>query len=295
MPQNVQPADYANRLLGPRPVLFHNPGEPVDNAKNIREDPAASGSRHWTDTFFTGDGLEVVHDPERERTAGLETDWIVQVLGLCPGDRVLDVPCGNGRIAAELARLGIRVLALDASTPLLRLARARCRLLQPPPVFRQADMRHLQERPHYQAALNWWGSFGYFDDRQNLAVLRCLRRALVPGGQVLVDNVNREYILRCALGLHEIWIGSTRIRHRAQWNGRTERLEGTWEIRRRGRTSVRHSSIRLYTPAQWRRLIAQAGLENPTLYGDWTGSPWRRGSPRCIVRARHPLVEPAGG
>jgi hypothetical protein len=45
-------------------------------------------------------------------------------------------------------------------------------------------------------------------------------------------------------------------------------------------------SIRLYTPAQFRRLFAQAGLQVETMYGDRQGREYHRGSRRIHVVGR---------
>ena len=47
------------------------------------------------------------------------------LLGVPPGSRVLDLPCGTGRMTTFLVRLGYRVTAADASAHMLNLARQR--------------------------------------------------------------------------------------------------------------------------------------------------------------------------
>lgn len=242
----------------------------------------------WARGFFTGAGLEVVRDPERENTAGLEADWIQQVLALRPGDRLLDVPCGSGRIAVQLAAAGIRVTAIDRSTPLLREGRQRSRDLKTPPVFQRGDMRRLELPPRFEAAINWWGSFGYFSDEENERVVQGMATALRPGGRLLIDLPNREQVRRWALGRHEIDWAGVRIRHDVDWDPRTQRIEGEWLLTRRGKPHRLWSSIRLYTPRQLRGLAERAGLTDIRLFGDWTGAPYTRGSLRCVLLACRP-------
>ena len=48
-----------------------------------------------------------------------------RLLTVKPGDRVLDIGCGNGNYARWLAELGARVTAIDASEEMIERARAR--------------------------------------------------------------------------------------------------------------------------------------------------------------------------
>ena len=52
-----------------------------------------------------------------------DTDDIVALLGLAPGDSVLDAPCGHGRISNRLADRGCEVVGVDASERFLAVAR----------------------------------------------------------------------------------------------------------------------------------------------------------------------------
>ena len=51
-----------------------------------------------------------------------EVDFLIDALGLLPGDRVLDVGCGPGRHAHELASRGIGVVGVDVSRTFVDLA-----------------------------------------------------------------------------------------------------------------------------------------------------------------------------
>jgi len=70
----------------------------------------------WYETFFEGDWLELAvnHD---ERQTRAEVDFMVERLHLEPGARVLDLACGHGRHAIELADRGFRVTGADISAP----------------------------------------------------------------------------------------------------------------------------------------------------------------------------------
>jgi SAM-dependent methyltransferase len=115
-----------------------------------------------------------------------DAELIARLLSLGPEMRVLDVPCGEGRIAGRLARRGCEVLGVDASQRFLALAREQW----PAVSFLLGDMRHLSFDAEFDAVLNWFTSFGYFDRATNDAVLQSFARALRPGGQLLLELHN---------------------------------------------------------------------------------------------------------
>ena len=105
---------------------------------------------------------------------------------------MLDVPCGNGRIAAELAAAGLNVAGIDLSERQVRRARERSSDVE----FALGDMRAIPWNAKFDCVLNWFGSFGYFDSATNRAVLRGFARALRPGGRLVLDQVNPRQLRR---------------------------------------------------------------------------------------------------
>ena len=103
-----------------------------------------------------------------ERTAA-EVEQIVELLG--PRDDVLDCPCGHGRIANALAERGYGVTGIDQSELFLERARADAQARGVDVEYVHGDMRELPWRERFDALVNWFTSFGYFDDDTNRAVL----------------------------------------------------------------------------------------------------------------------------
>jgi SAM-dependent methyltransferase len=229
----------------------------------------------WFESFI--EGLWLPADEGREQEAQI----IRRLLGLRKGQGVLDAPCGRGAVAIHLARWGLHVTGVDRNARFIRQARRKFRSESLPGEFRVLDLRNLDYEGQFHAAYNWRGSFGYFSDAEDADVVRRLARALRPGGKLLVDEPNREYILR---HFRRRMVRGNVI-SRPRWHRETQRIQAVWTIKEGGRCRTCRSVMRLYTPGQFRSLFRQAGL-TATFYGDWDGSEYRRGSRRMTVVGR---------
>jgi len=100
---------------------------------------------------------------------------LVDLLDPRPGERILDLGCGDGRLTAIIAARGARVLGIDASAAMVEAARARgleVRLMDAAALDDEAAF----EAVFSNAALHWMTS-------RVDAVLAGVWRALVPGGR----------------------------------------------------------------------------------------------------------------
>ena len=237
--------------------------------------------REW---FHAFDDDLWIHRSERAHEAA----FLAKALNLRRGSRVLDAPCGEGGVSIELARRGIEVTGIDFRDVAVARARAAFAAEQLPGRFVVADLREIravaQQDGEFDAAFNWYGSFGYFaTDAENLEALRALAGAVRRGGRVLVDQPNREKVLRNFVARSE----KSGVRCDSRWDARTERAESVWRLVGRRGFRPKASSIRLFTPAQLREMFDAAGLDVVRLWGHWEGAtPWTRSTRRTIVVGR---------
>ena len=80
---------------------------------------------NWWQEFFPGSALDFVKYSRDEEKTQEEADFVQQALGLAIDAKILDVPCGGGRLSLEMASRGYRVTGVDISLPLLEAARVK--------------------------------------------------------------------------------------------------------------------------------------------------------------------------
>jgi len=142
-----------------------------------------------------GDDYLGFYEEMLEERSDSEVELILCLLDLADGAEVLDAPCGHGRIANRLAARGFRVTGLDKSARFIELARSRAAEQGLSVEYVEGDLRELPFDGRFDALVNWFSSFGYFDDDTNRQVLAGFRRALRPGGVLLLEQASRELLL----------------------------------------------------------------------------------------------------
>jgi SAM-dependent methyltransferase len=184
-----------------------------------------------------------------------EARFILRALRLCSGNAVLDAPCGAGRVSFHLARSGCIVTGIDLRDTFIRRARRRFRAAGLRGTFRVLDLRRLDLKGQFDGVFCWGGSFGYFSDAENARLVAAYVRALRPGGRLLIEQPDRERILRHFQRVMQT--GSITLRN--HWDARNQRvITRRFEPGVEGRRNF--SSMRLYTPAQMRALFEIQGL-----------------------------------
>lgn len=109
------------------------------------------------------------------------------------GHPILELGCGTGRVIGHLAREGYRCYGVDRSAAMLARARARSRAAgtETRLTLLESGMEAFQIPEPARMAIIALDSFGHVEDREaQLATLRAVRSALVPGGLMVLDLSN---------------------------------------------------------------------------------------------------------
>ena len=229
----------------------------------------------WFTEFFDDVYLRVF-DPELgpQRTAE-EVDAVLALAQPAPGARVLDVACGQGRHAIELARRGYAVTGLDLSGELLDAARDRAAQAGVDVTWLRQDMREPAPGPPHDLVLNLFNAFGYLpSDADDAQALAAMAGALAPGGTLVMEVGNREAQIRDdrPAEVHRI-DDHLELVERREIDLRTSRLHVEYLYVEDERVARRrHHVVRLYTLTELVALHAAVGLTVEAVHGGLDGS-----------------------
>ncbi|MDX8529140.1 class I SAM-dependent methyltransferase [Mesorhizobium sp. MSK_1335] len=248
---------------------------------------------HWStplsaqelESYFSEDYLhfsDLVNPPERsDREAGA----IWELLSLAQGSSVLELGCGYGRITNRLAEKGARVTGLDISPILLKKAEADAAERGVDVEYIRGDMRSLPWRERFDTAFLWYTTFGYFDEADNERVLHETAASLIKGGRLLIDQINRFYLLREQSPTYEVVQRGNDLRIDIVNNDAlTDRRNCERIVVRGGCVRRMHLSIRQYGFSECVRMLRSAGFHSVEVYGQ-EGGEFTSDGPRLVVVA----------
>ena len=147
--------------------------------------------KKWYKALFENYANQYENEGFTKGTQG-EVDFIESEIGHKKTVRILDVGCGTGRHAIELAKRGYRVLGVDLSDNMLARARENAILAGVDVEFLQGDARRLNFRNEFDLAIMLCeGAFPLMEtDEMNFKILKGISRALKNSGKLIMTTLN---------------------------------------------------------------------------------------------------------
>ncbi len=145
----------------------------------------------WEDPDAQAAFVEWVGFPNREATAH-EVDDIERLLNLQQTEEVLDVGCGNGRHAIEMARRGYRIVGIDIAEAYLREAEQEAKQAGVSVEFRLQRASNIAETACYDAVIAINHTLGFMDDDELRGQFERLAKAIRPGGKLLLKTAGPQ-------------------------------------------------------------------------------------------------------
>ena len=238
---------------------------------------------HWYRQWFGTEYLQVYRHRDENDAAEL-IQLFLRTVKPVPGQRFLDVACGNGRHARILNRYGLRVTGIDLSAPLLRHAQ-RNTPQHSDLLYIRADMRALPVKTKFDGALSLFTSFGYFaKDAENALVLQEIARVILTGGIYFLDYLNPPFVKEHLIEESVRHSGSIRIKEKRYIENQRVHKEITLDQNDRKKSF--HESVRLYSYDEMSRMLLHAGFSVQASYGNYKGETYTTDSERMILFCR---------
>ena len=223
----------------------------------------------WYETLFANFGRTYDKECFTQGTAG-EVDFVERELGADRSKRILDIGCGTGRHAVELAKRGYRVTGFDLSEGQLRLAREKAAEAGVAVDFQRRDATQPHFNREFDAAIMFCeGAFPLMEtDEKNFAILTHACAALRPGGRLLLTTLNALFPLfhsvKDFLSANESGAATGKL----TFDLMTFREHGEMTFTDdAGQSQTVTTNERYYTPAEMRWLLQTAGFAKVDIFG----------------------------
>ena len=149
----------------------------------------------WFHSWFGTKYYKLLYRHRDEVEAVAFLDRLMGHLQIPSQSTILDVACGTGRHARQLAKMGFEVTGFDVSESSIDEAKEN----KPENTnFFLHDMRLPFPVQGFDLALNLFTSFGYFKtEEEDIAVVQNINNALSPKGLFVLDFFNVAHVRQC--------------------------------------------------------------------------------------------------
>ena len=224
-------------------------------------------------------------DPDLAAIYDITCPWSVDrsfYLDRCaPGDRVVDIGCGTGLLAATLAGKGCEVTGVDPAHAMLSIACQRAGGEAVTWVQGTAQAMDLADR--FDVAIMTGHAFQtLLDDADLDAAVKSIAAHLAPGGQFLFESRDPDFdwpaVWTNTRDAGQGVVVSSRL---LDWDG--QYLSFRQDIATGGRGYVSHSRLRFAPRVVIEEILRRNELQVAQVAGDWTGGPTRFGVTRELI------------
>lgn len=218
-----------------------------------------------------------------------EVEQALALLELTPDADILDLCCGPGRHALELARRGFSVTGVDRTTAYLESARQQAIHEGLTIEFLRSDARAFRRPVAFDAVLNLYTSFGYFEnDEDDLALLANVRDSLKPNGRFVLELNGKEVFTRQFQP--RTWYpnanGTAFLLEERTVRSGWAYVDNCWRVLDGSACREYRFPIRVYSGHELESLLRRAGFSDVSLYGSLVGTPYDHVAERLVAVAR---------
>lgn len=232
---------------------------------------------------------EFMFPEETIEEAAEQIDALLELLDVPTNAQIADIPCGVGRHSIELADRGFGVTAVDATASYLETARERGRdaEIESEIEFIHEDMRDFRRRKSFDAILNLYTSFGYFEERDDdERTAQNFYESLKPDGKLAMGLTSKEVLA----GKFEKRTWNERdgkyILEEHEISDNWSWIDNRWMVVDDGDMTEFAVSHRLYSAFELSELLSDVGFSDVSVYGNLEGREYDENAEQLVIIAR---------
>ena len=244
-------------------------------------------SSNINDSFFNKTYQDVWRKLIPVGVSEAECDFIEDVARLQKGDAVLDLMCGYGRHALELARRGYAVTAVDNSVDYIdEIKSAGTAESLPIEAFAESALT-VNLHKQYKAVVCMGNSFAFFERKEAVALLQKISRHLLPGGSLLINSwMIAEIAIRHFREKEWSQVEGYKYLLDYKFHFHPSRIESEHTlITADGRVEIINGVDYVFTLAELEVMFNEAGLTTMALYSTPRKRPFKMGDNKIYILA----------
>ena len=241
--------------------------------------------KEWYREWFSSPYYQLMYFNRNEEEAENFLKLLITQLHIQPQSKLFDVACGQGRYSRVLANMGYYVTGIDISFEAIAEAK---KYENNSLEFFQHDMRLPFRINYFDAAFNFFTSFGYFrTEREHADAIRTIASSLKLNGLLVFDYLNVHYAEDNMVKKEEQHAGNV-IFHITRWHDEKHFFK---QIQvQDGNKIIKHlftEKVVKFSPGDFTDMLAYHGMQVQQVFGDYNlGSYNVKTSPRMIIVAR---------
>jgi cyclopropane fatty-acyl-phospholipid synthase-like methyltransferase len=241
---------------------------------------------NWYESFFQGINCELWEKAVSPEWNKAEADFLFHHLNMKPGQHLLDIPCGNGRLSLELSKKKLQVTAVDLSETFLASLNHKIQSEQLPIRTIHADMLSVHLEGRYSGAICMGNSFGYFNAVKMDLFIEKISAALETGSRFLINSgMVAESILPNFSKNKSYTIGDIQMDITNTYEVTDSYMVSTILYTKGGKTETHSFKHYVFTLAEVKRMLQKQGLETKAAYGSVSEAVYKLGDPQIYLVA----------
>tara|TARA_B100000900_G_scaffold211303_2_gene179108 strand:+ start:24 stop:746 length:723 start_codon:yes stop_codon:yes gene_type:complete len=224
----------------------------------------------WFKNWFNSPYYHILYKERDSYEAEYFIDNLIKYLNIPENSKIIDIACGRGRHSIYLEQKKMKVTGIDLSEKSINHAK---KFENDNLFFLKHDMRKEFKKDTYDAALNLFTSFGYFNTKnEHQASVNAMALNLKKEGLLIIDFMNVNKTIDNLVSIEEKKIDDILFNITRSVKGNHIQKEITFNHNNRNYNFL--EKVMAFTLSDLSNFIVNAKLEIINIFGDYNLNPF---------------------